>query len=197
MTTKKRKSRRGTIRGGYLPNMQVFYMSGIPNLIKVKPAKTKVQFPRTLKHCRIGDPGECGSCANAEAGKDARIAPFCISNDATFIAIHKWVRTKKQNYGLGTIYRSDQGPFQRRFDHNKEELLASSEAEGIVTLRPYTRHKTESQPGRPSGPSGKRSGIGGQNKTSMRTRTSEHGGRRRAKRSGLGILFGSQENKVE
>jgi hypothetical protein len=182
---KMRKTKKGTINGGYLPNMQVFYSGGIPNLVKVKPAKNSVQFHRNIKHCKFGDEGECASCANAVAGMDAGVGKLCISNDATFIAIHKWVRTKKMSYGIGTIYRSDQGKFQRRFDADKEGLLASGDAEGTVVLHPYTRHKQGSRSG-PSGPSGQ--GGGGPQKTVMRTRTSPKGARRRAARSGLGLL---------
>lgn len=180
-----KKSKRGTVRGGYLPNLQVFYSGGIPNLVKVKPAKVGTQFHRNVKHCKFGDEGECASCANAIAGMDAGIGKLCISNDATFIAVHKWIRSKKMSYGIGTIYRSNQGKFQKKFDSDKEALLASPEAEGTVLLHPYTRHKHASGSG-PSGPSGK--GGGGPNKTVMRTRTSPKGARRRALRSGLGMF---------
>lgn len=189
-----KRSKTGTVKGGYLPNYQVFYVSGVPCLVKVKPAKEEKQFSRSIKHVKIGNPGECASCANAEAGMEAGIGKLCISNDSTFIAINKWVRNGSRNFGIGTIYSHDQGPFQKRFDTDKEGLLASLDAEGVVTLKPYTRHRKPVASGK-SGRSGAlKAGPGG--KTVMRTRTSEKGALRRAKRAGLGFTFhGTLERK--
>ncbi len=180
-----KKSKSGTVNGGYLPNLQVCYVGGLPHLIRVKPAKVGKTFIRTIKHVKMGDEGECASCANAWAGMDAGVGKLCISNDTTFVTADKWVRKGKMSYGIGAIYSHDQGPWQQRFDTNKEALLNSPEAEGVVTLRPYTRHKTGSRSGK-SGQAGKL-GHGPGGKTIMRTRTSLKGALRRARRSGLGL----------
>ncbi len=169
----------GTTKGGYLPNFQVFRIGGIPFLVKVKPAKRGAEFERTYKHCEMGESGECASCGNSWAGTDAGLGKLCISNDTSFVAIHKW--NKRGNFGLGTIWESNQGEFQKKYDNNKKALLASPEAEGTVTLRPYTRHKRKHGK---SGPSGVHTGGGGGRTETKSTR----GALRRARRSGLGLV---------
>lgn len=165
----------------YLPNLLSFMVGGFPYLVRVKPATKHATFLRELRHCQLGEEGECAHCANANAGRDAGLGKFCISTDSRFIGIEKFVKTKK--YGMiaiGTIWEHKQGAFQKKFDENKKALLSSEEAVAEVTLYPYRTKK----PG--SGPS-KKSGVrtGKIPVRKMRPHGSVHGSLKRAQRSGL------------
>lgn len=171
----------------YLSNMVCVYVGEIPFLIKVAPAKTPTSFAREFRHCKAGQEGECGSCANALAGMDAGVGKLCFSLDYRFIAVHKIVKTRKRVYGIGTIYRSDQGKFQKRYDNDKKALLNSLDARGEVKLYPYVIQKNHG-----SGPSGKHVNAGGTR--TIKPRTSKRGSILRAQRSGFfhGSLFGGR-----
>ncbi len=85
-------------RDGYLPNLITTIVGGMPMVLKVKPQKEGAGFQRHYHNCARGVEGECGECANADAGMEAGIAPFCISNDATFIGVDKFQKTKNYWY---------------------------------------------------------------------------------------------------
>lgn len=147
MTKRPRKSKRGP---AYLKNKVSFFIGGAPYIAKVKPAKTAEEFPRELKHCELGEEGECASCANAQAGMDAGVAPFMVFIDSRAVGIDKWVRIsrgKNSAYmGVGRIWEHGQSWFQKKYDMNKEALLASPDAVGTVRLRPYRTNKPGSGP---------------------------------------------------
>src|SRR6185503_5450768 len=112
------------------------------------------------------------------------IGKLCFSLDSRFITIDKIVRTKDGAHGVGTIYRSEQGRFQKKFDKDKSALLNSDEAVGEVRLYPYPVTKKRS-PGSSSGPSGKSTGEGRRKIRTIKDPSSARGSIKRARRSGF------------
>lgn len=168
----------------YLPNMVCVQSGGIPLLVKVEPAKEGTVFRREYRHCRDGQEGECGSCANALGGMDAGVGKLCFSLDSRFIAVDRIIKNRRGTYGIGKIYRSEQGAFQKKFDTDKDALLSSPDAVGEVVLYPYPIRKNKSKPGKSTKRGGKRPNAGRPTRV-VNVRTNFKGSIKRARRSGF------------